>query len=196
MLQITGGQFRTRRLQVPEDSSVTRPYSQRAREAVFNMLRGHLNGGVVVDLFAGVGTMALESVSRGAVWALMVEQDRTMHAMQVENVETLGCEEETECLLADALGPLVLDRLPKEIDLLFVDPPYAMMESPERRQRVLNQIAAVAPSMAEDGLVVVRTPLEPSEGDHVIEGFAGPESRRYGRGMWVLLYSPTEVVTT
>ena len=55
MLKIVAGEYRTRKLLVPADASISRPYTQRAREAVFNMLREWIEGASVLDLYAGVG---------------------------------------------------------------------------------------------------------------------------------------------
>ena len=73
MLKILGGHLRSRQLKTPKNGDVTRPWTGRARESVFNQLRGHIQGGNVLDLFAGVGTMGLEAVSRGAEHVVMVE---------------------------------------------------------------------------------------------------------------------------
>lgn len=76
MLQISGGEYRSRRLTSPPDAEVSRPYARRAREAVFNLLRGWFEDARVLDLFAGVGTMGLEAASRGAAAVVMVERDK------------------------------------------------------------------------------------------------------------------------
>lgn len=63
MLQILGGQFRSRKLQIPEGTQ-TRPMGSRTKEAIFNILRGWFEGANVLDIFAGVGTMGLEAAYR------------------------------------------------------------------------------------------------------------------------------------
>ena len=73
MLRIIAGEYKSRRLLSPPDASRSRPYTQRLKESVFNILRGRLDGANVLDLFAGVGTIGLEAVSRGARMVLMVE---------------------------------------------------------------------------------------------------------------------------
>ena len=78
-MRIVGGQFRGRALVAPEGQG-TRPTSDRAREALFNVL-GHaawapdLNGARVIDLFAGSGALGFEAISRGAAFCLFVETD-------------------------------------------------------------------------------------------------------------------------
>ena len=189
MLQIISGQYRSRRLQTPPDANTTRPYSQRVKESVFNILRGHCEGAKVLDLFAGVGTMGLEAISRGASQVLMVEQDRRIYSLLEQNVQDLGCESAADILRGDALGAVSLLRAPRPIDLLFVDPPYLMMRDEAGRGRVFGQIARAADLLAEGGLVVLRTPVAANEISHAVEPLDGPEIRTYQRHHQVLIYA-------
>ena len=66
MPKIISGDFRTRILLTPEGEDRTRPMTARVKESVFAMLHGWFQGARVLDLFAGVGTVGLECVSRGA----------------------------------------------------------------------------------------------------------------------------------
>ena len=188
MLQVLGGQFRSRRLKTPRDTLSTRPWTGRARESVFNQLRGHIPDGNVVDLFAGVGTMGLEAASRGAKEVLMVERDRKIFAMLEENIKALDCADQVSAVSADALGTIPLLRAPKPIDVIFIDPPYAMMADDALRERVLIQVKNIEPYLAEDGFIILRTPLKPTKVDHKIDQLHGPEIHKYGAGMWVLFY--------
>ena len=190
MLQIIGGHYRSRRLQTPRDDSTTRPYAHRVKEAVFNILRGHVQDARVLDLFAGVGTMGLEAISRGAAEVLMVEQDRKIFAMLEQNVADLGCEAESDLLCGDALASVALLRSPRPLDILFIDPPFALMRTEPGRQRVLDQIGRAAPLLAHDALVVLRTPLDARQVLHEVPELDGPEIRGNGRHQNVLLYAP------
>ncbi|HCA39102.1 MAG: 16S rRNA (guanine(966)-N(2))-methyltransferase RsmD [Phycisphaerales bacterium] len=192
MLQIIGGQYRSRRLQTPPDAGTTRPYAQRVKESVFNILRGHWEGARVLDLFAGVGTMGLEAVSRGAAEVLMVEQDRRIYALLEKNVQELGCEVIADTLRGDALGSVSLLRSPRPLDVIFVDPPFAMMRDEAGRRRVLDHIARAVDLLADDGMIVLRTPLDAKDTSHEIASLAGPEIREYRRHHQVLLYTHKE----
>lgn len=190
MLKIIGGQFRSRQLATPPDEAVTRPYAQRVKESVFNLLRGWFDDANVLDLFAGVGTMGLEAVSRGAKQVLMVEQDRKIFNLLQQNIDALGCGDRAIAMQGDALGQTALLRAPRPVDVVFVDPPYAMMQRPEGRDRVLEQARRVREVMADQGFLVLRSPAPPEGPEWSIEGFNGPEEHRHGKDMWVLLYSP------
>ena len=192
MLRILGGQFRSRQLKTPPDNAVTRPWTGRARESVFNQLRGHINDGIVLDLFAGVGTMGLEAASRGAQTVVLVEQDYKVFNMLQANIEKMQCEDRATAMQADALSSLPLLRVPRPLDVAFFDPPYSMMENEAMRVRILDQIARIEPLLDAEGLIVLRTPKNPNETDHSVEVLAGPEVHKEGLGMWVLYYGKKE----
>ncbi|MDG2093670.1 MAG: 16S rRNA (guanine(966)-N(2))-methyltransferase RsmD [Phycisphaerales bacterium] len=188
MLQIISGNYRSRRLQTPADSSTTRPYAHRVKESVFNILRGRIEGGQILDLFAGVGTMGLEAASRGASRVLMVEQDRGIYQLLKSNVEELGCGDEVETLCGDALGSVSILRSPRPLNVVFVDPPFRMMQEEATRLRVLAQVERVAPLLADDGFIVVRSPGGTGPDELRVPGLVGPEVRNYGSNHQVLLY--------
>ena len=188
MLQIISGNYRSRRLQTPADSSTTRPYAHRVKESVFNILSGRIEDGQILDLFAGVGTMGLEAASRGASQVLMVEQDRGIYQLLKSNVEELGCGDEVETLCGDALGSVSILRSPRPLDVVFVDPPFKMMQEEPTRKRVLAQIERVAPLLADDGFVVLRSPGGTTPDELRVPGLIGPEVRNYGSHHQVLLY--------
>lgn len=188
MLKILGGQFKSRKLKTPKDTQTTRPWTGRARESVFNQLRGHLNEGIVLDLFAGVGTMGLEAISRGAKTAILVEQDRKVYAMLEQNIKTIGCGDQAIALQSDALSSIPLLRVPRPVDVVFIDPPYAMMVEEIMRERILEQIANLEPILDPEGLIILRTPLNPKIHSHAIDTLAGPEIHKMGTNMWILFY--------
>ncbi|MBC8201128.1 MAG: 16S rRNA (guanine(966)-N(2))-methyltransferase RsmD [Planctomycetes bacterium] len=188
MLRLLGGQFKSRKLKTPRDNETTRPWTGRARESVFNQLRGHIGDGIILDLFAGVGTMGLEAVSRGAKTVVLVEQDRKIYAMLQKNIELLECEVAAIAVQCDALSSIPLLRVPRPVDVVFIDPPYAMMVDEKSRERVFEQIANLSGILDAEGLVVLRSPINPHQVPHTIDALAGPEIHKMGAGMWVLFY--------
>ncbi len=192
MLKILGGQFRSRILKTPRGKENTRPWTGRARESVINQLRGHLCDGVVLDLFAGIGTMGLEAASRGAKTVVMVEKDRKIFGLLEANIESLACEAQAIPIHADALSSIPLLRVPRPIDVAFVDPPYAMMTDDTLRVKIFEQIEKIVLLLDEDGLIVLRTPLDPHAIDHAINQCSGPEIHNEGTGMWILYYGKSD----
>lgn len=128
-MRIVGGQFKGRPIAAPPGRD-TRPTSDRAREAVFNILShapwsAGLEGRRVLDLFAGSGALGLEAMSRGATFALFVETDAGARGVIRDNIETLGLFGTTRIHRRDAtdLG-LKPAGVGDPFDLVFLDPPY------------------------------------------------------------------------
>jgi 16S rRNA (guanine966-N2)-methyltransferase len=191
VIRIIGGEFRSRQLLTPPDAAVTRPYAQRVKESVFNLLREWFEDARVLDLFAGVGTMGLEAVSRGAAEVVMIERDRKMWRLLERNIERLGCGDRVTAVHGDALTDTSLHRAPAPVDVAFIDPPYAMMIDESTRRRVLAVMSRLRRVMADQSFLVLRSPEGPERMDLTIEGLEGPEPHQYSRDMWVLLYQPS-----
>lgn len=103
----------------------TRPTSDRAKEALFSMLGDVFDGAAVLDLFSGSGSLGLEAVSRGALKAVLVENDRKCAAIIGENIKKCRFEEKTRILRSDsekAVG--ILSGEGMKFDCIFMDPPY------------------------------------------------------------------------
>ncbi|MCH7848846.1 MAG: 16S rRNA (guanine(966)-N(2))-methyltransferase RsmD [Planctomycetes bacterium] len=194
MPKIIAGEFRSRSLRTIPGSELTRPMLSRVKESVFGMLHEWFDGARVLDLFAGIGTVGLEAVSRGASAVLMVERDARVFGVLQRNIDTLECGDRAQAMLADALAQTCLMRAPQPVDLVFVDPPYAMMHEEASRQRILDQITRCRPIMGDKGFIVLRSPLGPSDIDLSIEAFTGPEPHRYRKDMWTLFYEPAETL--
>ena len=191
MLKILGGQYRSRILESPPDSDVTRPITARVKESVFNLLRGWFDDASVLDLFAGVGTIGLEAVSRGATDVVMIEQDRRTAAILRFNVEELGCGESATVVQADAFGPAALAQAPRDCDVVFLDPPYPLWRDEATRGRIVELAVRCRTVMKEKSFLVLRIPEEftPEEGG--LPGFDGPEVHRYAEDMYIHLFMPT-----
>lgn len=190
MVKILAGEFRSRKLLTPDDDRSTRPFLNRVKESVFGMLHECFDGANVLDLFAGVGTVGLEAVSRGAQSVLMVENNQRTYKLLQQNIEALGCADRATSMLGDALGQTCLLRAQRPVDLVFVDPPFAMIEDPMNRARIVDQILRCAEIMGERGFVVLRSPIGTDEADFEITGFDGPEVHKYRKDMWAMLYQP------
>jgi 16S rRNA (guanine966-N2)-methyltransferase len=125
-MRIVGGRLKGRALKAPETRDI-RPTSDRLREAVFDILAhryaGAPEGARVVDLFAGSGALGLEALSRGAGFALLVDNGAEARALLRANVEALALGGVTRIWRADATK---LGRAPAgpPFTLAFLDPPY------------------------------------------------------------------------
>ena len=126
-MRIVAGKFRSAPIEAPKGLE-TRPTSDRVRQALFNVLehgapRVELEGCRVLDLFAGSGALGIEALSRGAKFALFVEDSADARAAIRRNVEALKLTGVTKIFRRDAttLGPA---QTVAPFDLIFCDPPY------------------------------------------------------------------------
>jgi 16S rRNA (guanine966-N2)-methyltransferase len=125
-MRIVGGEFRGRPLATPRDQSI-RPTTDRTREAVFNVLAhrfaDRLEGGRVLDLFAGTGALGLEALSRGASYAVFIEESAEGRGLIRTNVEAFGLTGRTTIFRRDATALGEAGTL-APFGLVFADPPY------------------------------------------------------------------------
>ncbi len=126
-MRIVGGEFKGTRIEAPKGKG-TRPTSDRVRESLFNILAHSfagfsIEGARVLDLFAGTGALGLEAISRGAAFALFVDNDPGARGAQRDNVEVLGLTGRTRLFRRDA-SKLGMAGNMGQFDLVFLDPPY------------------------------------------------------------------------
>ena len=181
-MRIVGGRLRGRALAAPRSAAI-RPTADRLRETVFNVL-AHAYGDPVtdarvLDLFAGTGALGLEALSRGAAFALFVDEGAAARALIRENIAALGLGGVSRIFRRDAtrLGsahPLA------PFTLVFLDPPYG--------QGLARQALAAARAgqwLAPNALIVVE---EAATVDFAApEGFDELERRRYDDSALILL---------
>lgn len=157
-MRIISGRHKGKKLIGPPDAKTTRPIPDRVKMSVFNLLRGHFEGAAVVDLFAGTGSIGLEACSRGAARVFMVEKDKKIARILGRNIENIDDPPAVEVYVGDALGPGVLSRCPRPINLLFADPPYALVRDPDGWVRFRDQFLRLIDEMTFEGFAVLRTP--------------------------------------
>ncbi len=147
-MRIISGEAGGRRIVAPAGTN-TRPTLDRVRENLFNMLQGEVDGRTVLDLFAGSGALSLEALSRGAKEAVLVDCDRRAVAAEKKNIEALGYGGRASVIYGDWRSAIAGIRAGgKRFDLVFLDPPYAMLD--------LTEIFdALVPVLEEDPLIVL-----------------------------------------
>jgi len=127
-MRIVGGRFSGRTLTTPKSQAI-RPTADRLRESLFNILAHRYGDPVrdarVLDLFAGTGALGLEAMSRGAAFALFIDDGAEARALIRGNVEALGLGGTTRIFRRDAtrLGPA---HPVEPFTLAFLDPPYRL----------------------------------------------------------------------
>jgi len=158
-MRIISGYLKRRVLISPRDKT-TRPFPDRMKESLFNLLRGHTEDVNVLDLFSGTGTIGFEAISRGAKHVLFVERDRETARRIHENAESLDVIDQIDIYTGDALGPALLPRIQQTpIHLIFFDPPYPMFYDPDGIPALISQMERLSSCLTEDGYLIVRTEL-------------------------------------
>lgn len=166
-MRVVGGHAGGRLLRAPQGG--TRPTSDRVREAVFSILASldRLDGSDVLDLFAGSGALGIESVSRGAARAVLVDSGAEAVETIRANLDVLGAHRSRATVVrADVLRYLSSEPGPGPFDVVFADPPYAYDRWPELLERLAPRAALL---VAETG-----SPWEPGPGWETVK------VKRYG----------------
>jgi 16S rRNA (guanine966-N2)-methyltransferase len=177
-MRIVAGRFKGRALQTPPGLG-TRPTSDRARQAVFNILEHApwsegLHDARVIDLFAGSGALGLEAMSRGAAFCLFVETDEAARGAIRENTDALGVMGAARVHRRDATDLGVRPGSAGEaFTLAFLDPPYGkgMGEAALKKLVEGGWLAPGAICVFERGS---------DEAAFEVEGFEALDARTYG----------------
>jgi 16S rRNA (guanine966-N2)-methyltransferase len=182
-VRIIAGAFRGRRLRTPKGEAI-RPTSDRAREALFNILEHGappVRGARFLDLFCGTGAVGLEAHSRGADEVLLVENDRAALQLAQANLADIGAPASVRLLARDAtrLGPA-----PHPFDLVFLDPPYRS-----------GLAGAALEGLLRDGWLGAETrvilELAATDELELPRGYTLERERRYGRVKFLFLRPAT-----
>jgi 16S rRNA (guanine966-N2)-methyltransferase len=181
-MRVVGGRLKGRNLASPASRDI-RPTADRLRESLFNILTHAYDDPIrdarVLDLFAGTGALGIEAISRGAKFALFIDNGAEARALMRDNVESLGLGGVTKVYRRDAtnLGPA---HPVEPFSLVFLDPPYG---------KGLAEMALV--SLRDGGWLTPGALLVVEEAKAARfkppEGFSEPERRAYDDTEFVFL---------
>jgi len=136
------------------------PITDRVKESLFSVLCGYdlQAEAIVADLFCGVGSLGLESLSRGARFVTFVEKDSKIIATLNANIEKAGFVQNSKVIRADAfrIAPAV-GTGEEDYDLVFVDPPYAASGNVRADSPLSCLLGLWVDQVAANGIVIVRT---------------------------------------
>lgn len=180
-MRIVGGVWRGRKIAEPSGRDVTRPTTDRVREAcasiVNSALEEGIEGALVLDAFGGSGALGIEMLSRGAAHATLFDLDRRAATLIRRNLESLDADRGSWTVACgDVLTAAARGKVPGgPFDVVLIDPPYALGPGPA--EQLLEALAAhglIAP-----GAVVLseRSSELPAP---VPAGFTCAKSKRYG----------------
>lgn len=131
----------------------TRPTSDRVKEAVFNIIQFGVEGRRVLDLFGGSGQMAIEALSRGADYAVIVDENKQAVGVIKENLKKVKFDQKASVFQLDYLRYLSTCR--EKFDIIFLDPPYAE----KYLENALRKISEID-ILSEGGIIVCERPRE------------------------------------
>ena len=174
-MRIISGEARGRTLFAPAGDQ-TRPTSDKIRGSLFNILNGRVEDAEVLDLFGGTGALALEALSRGAARAVIVDSSRAAIEVIRRNAGNVlkDALAERALILKTDYRSAISSLNVRRFDLVFLDPPYRMLEAyPDAIERLwkagaLSEGAVIVAERRQDA--VIRVP----------EDFEIYDTRHYG----------------
>lgn len=133
----------------------TRPTTDRIKETLFNMISEYLADSNFLDLFSGSGAIGIEALSRGAKYAVLVEQNPKAVACIRENLKATKLDGRADVLSTDVLSALRRLNGMKKFDYIFMDPPYDKL----LEKQVLEYLSE-CDLLSDDALIIVEASLE------------------------------------
>jgi len=171
-MRVIAGNCRGMKLKTP-DGLDTRPTQDRLKETLFNMIQQYLADCVFVDMFSGSGGIGIEALSRGARKAYFIEYAGDAIKCIEENLATTKQKENSVLLKTDAVSALH-HIFEKEVDILFMDPPYNM--------GLEEQVFACLKDkkyISDDTMIILETSLN-TDMDYLEQyGFEAYKEKRY-----------------
>ena len=171
-MRIIGGKYRSRVLAGFEGEAV-RPTSDRAREALFNILALKTRGARVLDLFCGSGALGLEAYSRGASLVVFNDLSKDSLAILKKNLNTLKIPVGKEIKLLNYDCTACLESLKEEFDMILIDPPYKFDQGEKLLEKIVKRNL-----LSENGVIVYEwdKPLTA-----MTDGLERYDERKYGK---------------
>jgi len=137
-MRVIAGLYKGRVLFSPSGDSI-RPTSDRIKESIFNSLGSEIQDAKICDLFSGTGNLSIEALSRGAKYAVMVDDSlQAIHLMK-RNVSHIGVVDKCRIVKMDVLQYLKLAaKNREEFNFIFADPPYFSRAYENMMQRIID----------------------------------------------------------
>jgi 16S rRNA (guanine966-N2)-methyltransferase len=177
-LRVIGGIARGRRLKsVPGDT--TRPITDRVKEALFNILTPDIEGSMLLDLFAGTGSVGIEALSRGAEYVRFIDRHRLAIETVRANLDQTGFSNKSEVLQMDAFT-LLAQQPDRRFDYVYIAPP----QYKEMWKRAISLLDRNNGWLVDDAWVIVQ--IHPVEFEPVpLQYLVEFDQRRYGSTMLI-----------
>lgn len=184
-MRVIAGTARSLPLVAPEGLD-TRPTTDRIKETLFNMLQGDVPGAAFVDLFSGSGAIGIEALSRGAKKAYFIDNSPKALACIQKNLAFTKMEDRAIVIKQDASGALN-SIYEKEIDIIFMDPPYDCGHEKEILSLLKNM-----KYVTDDTLIIVEASLKTDFSYLESLGFEMIKDKRYKTNRHVFIQRMSE----
>ena len=190
-MRVVGGSARGKSLLLVPGRG-TRPIVDRVKTSLFDILRPRLAGIVMLDLFAGTGSVGIEALSQGASHCTFIDAGDKAIATIKKNLAHTGLSDQAEVRHADALK--FLQRTETTFDLIYVAPPQyhnlwiAALRLIAGRPEVLRRFVEESDDDPEAGLVIAQ--IDPREYEPVdLDTLRETRQRRYGNTL-IVFFEP------
>jgi 16S rRNA (guanine(966)-N(2))-methyltransferase RsmD len=180
MVRIITGTAKGKQLLVPHKA---RPISDRAKSSIFSVIGEDIRNKRILDLYAGSGSLGLESLSRGASSCTFVESDRFAVDDLKKNISTTGLSE-LAYVARQKVFAFLNDQPDNTFDIVFADPPYEFYKNDSKRAAgLLHHVVQIIPP---GGAIVLKHPRSIDIPE--IDGLITADSRNFGENtvtLWV-----------
>jgi len=153
-MRVIAGSARSLKLVTPEGLD-TRPTTDRIKETLFNIIQMDVPGARFLDLFAGSGGIGIEALSRGAEWAVFVDNAGEPAACIAQNLAHTRMEERAKVYRQDVFTVLASLEYKEQFDVIFMDPPYDQ----QLEKRVL-QYLTMSSILDEETLIIFEAKID------------------------------------
>lgn len=170
-MRVITGKARGVQLKTP-DGQLTRPTSDRVKEALFSIIQFEIPGAAVLDLFGGTGQLGIEALSRGAKSAVFVDAREDACKLIRENLKRTRLEQDGKVVRADYME--YLNRCREKFDIILLDPPYAEVFLENSLKRITE-----IDILQSGGIIIAERPLG-KDIPWEFEGFTRSRDYKYG----------------
>lgn len=171
-MRVITGKARGVQLKTPE-GMLTRPTTDRVKEALFSIIQFEIPGARVLDLFGGTGQLGIEALSRGAKKAVFVDAREEACKLIRENLNRTRLSQDGQVVRSDYLQ--YLERCKDRFDIILLDPPYAEVFL----ENALKRITEID-ILESNGIIVAERPVG-KELPWEFEGYVRSKDYKYGK---------------
>ena len=173
-MRIIAGEYRSRIIKSVKSNN-TRPTSDKIKEAIFSRVGPYFDGGVMLDLFAGSGSMGLEAISRGMSYCYFADISEDAIRVIYDNIHSLKVGEQCTVWKLDFVQVLrKCMTLDLRFDLIYIDPPYQKQDL-----KVILETICAFDLLNQNGLVIVES-LKEEQFDDTIKTLVKEKESEYG----------------